>query len=199
MTDPDGADRNAQAIAEGRMPDRGGRAGRLRHLRRHPARRQGGGRAAARRRRHPGRAAAPLRLQPRQGGVLRPARASRGSPERRDGGSPTSSSSAPASAARRWRLGLAPTGRRSSSSKRGERLADGRRTATSARSSSAATFRPKETWYDGERPAVQSRQLLQCRRQLEILRRRADPLPRARISRASQHAEGVSPAWPIRL
>ena len=75
LTDPDGADRNAHSIAERRMPDRSGRAGGLRHLRRHPSRRQGGRRAAARRRQHPAGPGGAARLQSRQGGVLRPGRA----------------------------------------------------------------------------------------------------------------------------
>ena len=53
---PDGADRNARHRHPRELPDRGGRAGRLRHLRRDPARRQGGRGAAARRRRQCSRA-----------------------------------------------------------------------------------------------------------------------------------------------
>ena len=52
-------------------------------------------------------------------------------------------------------------------------------------------------WYDADGSAVQSRQLLLCRRQLEVLRRRADPLPR-RGFRGIEHADGASPAWPFR-
>ena len=74
LTDPDGADRNARVAGRRRLPDRSGRAGRLRHLRGDQSRRQGGGRAPARRcadcSAGPDDAA---RLQPGQGGVLRSA------------------------------------------------------------------------------------------------------------------------------
>ncbi len=44
---------------------------------------------------------------------------------------------------------------------------------------------PEETWLDAGGPALQSRQLLLCRRQLEVLRRGHAALPRARTSRRS--------------
>ena len=73
-----------------------------------------------------------------------------------------------------------------------------RQRATRGPSSSTAISGPKEMWRDGRRCAVQSRQLLLCRRQFEVLRRGADALPRARISRrwsmsAASRPPGRSP------
>ena len=66
---------------------------------------------------------------------------------------------------------------------RGEQLADSPPRATPGPSSSTSTSGPRRLWRDGQRCAVQSRQLLLCRRQFEVLRRRDAALPRARISR----------------
>ena len=90
---------------------------------------------------------------------------------------PTSSSSAPASAARRSPPAWPAAAPRSLILERGEQLADsaGRR-ATRARSSATA-ISARRRLARRRAARLQSRQLLLCRRQLEILRRGADPLP----------------------
>ncbi len=85
--------------------------------------------------------------------------------------------------------GLAPTGARILILERGEQLQDTPETRDARAIFQRGSYRPNETWTDGSGSAVQSRQLLLCRRQLQVLWRRADPLPRQDFAPIA-HAEG---------
>ena len=94
---------------------------------------------------------------------------------------PTSSSSAPASAARRSRPGLPAAAPRSSSSSAASACAATPETRDARSIFVDGHFRPEGDVARGRRRALQPRQLLLCRRQFEVLRRGADPLPQAKI------------------
>ena len=166
------------------MPDRGGRAGRFRYVRGHQARRQGSRGTPARRcphRARPERRGLPSIWTRRCSSIRRASSASAESATWSS--SPTSSSSAPASAARRSLPALPASGADILILEAGDRH---RRPAGEPRPAGDLPARPfpaeGDLVRDG-RHGVQSRQLLQCRRQFEILRRGADALSRARISR----------------
>ena len=93
---------------------------------------------------------------------------------------------------------LAPTGRRIVILERGERLADCAEARDDRAIFARGHFRPEETWFTPEGEAVQPGQLLLRRRQLQVLRRGADPLPRrglppARGTSAAPRRAGRSP------
>ena len=111
---------------------------------------------------------------------------------------PTSSSSAPASAARRSPPGLRGIGA-SILIARARRAA--RRHAADARHAAIFVdghFRPKEIWLEAGGPALQSRQLLLCRRQFEVLRRGACSATASEdFARHGARWTAISPAWPF--
>ena len=56
---------------------------------------------------------------------------------------------------------------------------------------------PRRDLAHARRPALRPGQLLLCRRQLEVLRRRADPLPRRGLRARCAHLGGATPGWPF--
>ena len=75
--------------------------------------------------------------------------------------------------------GLAPTGARIVILERGEQLQDTPEARDARAIFQRGFYRPTETWTRRSGPTVQPRQLLLCRRQHQVLRRGADPIPRA--------------------
>ena len=90
--------------------------------------------------------------------------------------------------------GLAGSGARVTILERGEQLAD-EPAARDARAIFVGQhYRPKETVAGRAGGRIQPRQLLLCRRQLEVLRRGHAPLPRARFRRRSSTRAASRPA-----
>ena len=178
ITDPDGADRNSRPSSSRPNATSRWSSRRARTPCRDPARRRA----------RWSRGCAPTRAYCRASACPSPStwtrrcssipRARRASPEPWRSRRRISSSSAPASAGRRSRRASPAAAPRSSILERGERLTDSAGTAaTPAPFSSDGVFPAEGDLARRRRRALQPRQLLLCRRQFEILRRRADPLP----------------------
>ena len=182
-----------QGGPRGRGVGRGDRAGGLGHLRRHPPRRQGGHRPVPRRRRRAAGSGLPLRDQHGEGGRLRP----------QDRDADLVMSDGPDIVIIGSGIGggtmaaaLAASGRRIVILERGERLADCRRGARRPRDLRARPLPPRGDLVHARGRGVQPGQLLLCRRQLEALRRGADPLPRRGLP-ADPAPRRHDPGWPI--
>ena len=80
---------------------------------------------------------------------------------------------------------------------RGERLADCAEARDDRAIFARGHFRPRRDLVHARRRGVQSGQLLLCRRQLQVLRRGADPLPRRGLPPDLRHLGGTTPGWPI--